>query len=106
VSQELTDAERLRNLVQYVIDPPALGEAVYFTKEDAEFVRSIAAKLERPADVMSPAEFAERMRKIAEVVGDPEMSHGEGDQLMTDLLCQLGYGEGSDVFDKMPKWYA
>jgi hypothetical protein len=49
VSQELSDAERLRNLVQYVIDPPALGEAVYITKEDAEFVRSIADRLERPA---------------------------------------------------------
>jgi hypothetical protein len=104
VSQELSDAEWLRNMADIAArfqDMRTIGSV-----GDIARLRSIAAKLERPADVMSPAEFAERMRKIAEVVGDPEMSHGEGDQLMTDLLCQLGYGEGSDVFDKMPKWYA
>jgi hypothetical protein len=102
VSQELSDAEWLRDR----IDRWSIGLHSKITAEDRERALSIAAKLERPEDVMSPAEFAERMRKIAEVVGDPEASHGEGDQLMTELLCQLGYGEGCDVFDKMPKWYA
>jgi hypothetical protein len=106
---EVTDAELAgwaRGFILFLENLARSNDKFVPSPDTLDNMRSIAAKLERPADVMSPAEFAERMRKIAEVVGDPEMSHGEGDQLMTDLLCQLGYGEGSDVFDKMPKWYA
>ena len=54
---------------------------------------------------MSPEEFAQRMREIAEN-SDTEAAHGEADKLMCDVLRSLGYSEGIDIFDSMEKWYA
>ena len=57
---------------------------------------------------LTPEEFAAEMKKIAFMAehGDEEVAHGKADQLMTDTLTALGYKEGCDIFDDMPKWYA
>lgn len=55
--------------------------------------------------MMTPAEFADKMREISRA-GDTEMDHCEADDLMCALLRSLGYGEGVDIFEEMPKWYA
>jgi len=55
----------------------------------------------------TPAEFAAKMREIERrCVGDTERAHLEADDLLTQLLTSLGYGEGAEVFDNMDKWYA
>lgn len=38
--------------------------------------------------------------------GNTERRHIGADSLMCDLLRTLGYGEGVDTFENMPKWYA
>jgi len=54
---------------------------------------------------MTPEEFAKKMKDIAGL-GDPEEKHIAADDLMRQLLRQLGYGEGVDIFKDMDIWYA
>ena len=54
---------------------------------------------------MTPEEFKKAMQKIDDR-GDKEYGHMEADELMCDLLEELGYGEGVDIFRQMSKWYA
>lgn len=55
--------------------------------------------------LMTPEEFAKEMQD-AYCKYDKERSHIKMDRLMADLLRQLGYGEGIDVFENTDKWYA
>jgi hypothetical protein len=56
---------------------------------------------------MTPEEFANKMRDIiVEWEGDEEYCHSAMDCCMCDLLRELGYGEGIDIFNHQPKWYA
>lgn len=59
---------------------------------------------------MTPEEFATQMREAYETYyvehGDEEEVHDAMDAIMCDLLRQLGYGEGIDIFNNTPKWYA
>lgn len=59
---------------------------------------------------MTPEEFATQMRDLYEFHyvknNDEELAHGYMDDAMCDLLRQLGYGEGVDIFIKTPKWYS
>lgn len=58
-------------------------------------------------DVITPEEFFERMKAIANAPNyDEESAHGSADWLMMQTLTSLGYGAGVEVFDKMPVWYA
>ena len=58
-------------------------------------------------EILSPAEFATRMRQIAEIYRyDEEAVHVAMDNLMCDLIKSLGYGEGVEVFDNTYKYYA
>ena len=52
--------------------------------------------------VMTPEEFAKAMRKISDNLN----AHLEMDRVMADLLRQLGYGEGIDIFENTNKWYS
>lgn len=37
---------------------------------------------------------------------DIEGAHSEADSIMCDLLRELGYGDGVDIFQEANKWYA
>ena len=37
---------------------------------------------------------------------DPEMCHRAMDHMMAQLLCDLGYEDGIDIFRKAMRWYA
>ena len=54
---------------------------------------------------MSPTEFEEAMSRIAATV-DIEERHIEADDLMCEVLTELGFGRGVEIFERMPKWYA
>ena len=54
---------------------------------------------------MTPKEFADAMKKIADN-GDTEYDHMDADDLMIEVLTSLGYGEGAEIFDCMDKWYS
>lgn len=64
----------------------------------------------------TPKTFARKMAMIAQMydagedqagryIGEEE-AHMMADELMCDILFELGYGEGVDIFKKIPKWYA
>lgn len=55
--------------------------------------------------MITPAQFAERMREIA-LNSDQEERHGLADGLLLETLHALGYEEGCDVFHSFDKWYA
>ena len=56
---------------------------------------------------MTPEEFASKMESIYERFNDdPELGHATMDACMTELLRELGYGDGIDIFNKQSKWYA
>ena len=54
---------------------------------------------------MTPEEFKEKMDEIR-AIGYEEDCHIYGDKLMCELLRSLGYGDGVEIFEKMPKWYS
>jgi hypothetical protein len=55
---------------------------------------------------MTPEKFAERMREIAKEDRHFDASHSAADNLMCEILAELGYEEGVDIFLDMDKWYA
>lgn len=62
---------------------------------------------EKEDEPITPEMFAEKMRGIANrYYGDEEMGHIQADGLMIVLLEQLGYKEGTEIFDNMAKWYS
>lgn len=56
-------------------------------------------------EVMTPEEFEQRMIEIS-MMDDTQDRHEYGDSLMQEVLTQLGYGSGADVFEEFDKWYA
>lgn len=59
---------------------------------------------------MTPKEFKQAMadarHKYDEGEYDEEVVHGNMDYIICELLRDLGYGEGIDIFDNTPMWYA
>ena len=56
---------------------------------------------------MTPEEFSESVREIvASRDGDPEASHARTDDLMEDLLVELGYYDGVGLIRASTRWYA
>ena len=56
---------------------------------------------------MTPEEFANEMRGVCECWSkNTEFKHAAMDRIMCDLLRQLGYEEGVDIFEDTRKWYA
>jgi hypothetical protein len=58
---------------------------------------------------MIPKEFAEKMKMLKkeyEKNGDQEATHKMMDNLMCELLKELGYDEGVKIFEEQGKWYA
>lgn len=54
---------------------------------------------------MTPDEFACEMFAIADdSKREPEVAHSEADDLLCELLRELGYEKGVDIFDAMVKW--
>lgn len=46
-----------------------------------------------------------RMQEL-ENSGDIESAHGLADDILCDLLTQLGYTDIIDAYDRVEKWYA
>lgn len=56
---------------------------------------------------MSPAEAAAAMRVLLENNDDdPESTHSDADELLCEVLTNLGYGETVDAFLAMKRWYS
>lgn len=53
---------------------------------------------------MTPKEFEQKMREIANE-WNAEDRHYEADCLMADLLKELGYSAGIEVYDEFDKYY-
>ena len=57
--------------------------------------------------MLTPEEFWLKMCTIiTENDGYEEYTHIYMDELMCELLRELGYGKGVDVFENTPKWYS
>lgn len=64
--------------------------------------------------IMTPEEFAKAMKTASYNLNDPtghpyydeEDAHREMDGIMANLLRQLGYGKGIDIFENTNKWYS
>lgn len=53
---------------------------------------------------MTPKEFEEKMKQLSSL--DTEKRHIEMDEAMCELLRELGYHKGVEVFEYVIKWYA
>ena len=60
--------------------------------------------------ILTQEEFTEAMRKCYDEATtgwrDYEIAHKKADAVICDLLTALGYGDGVELFEQMPKWYA
>ena len=54
---------------------------------------------------MDPKQFADKMRDISKNT-DIEDRHMEADDLLCEMLIELGYAEGVEIYNAMPAWYA
>jgi hypothetical protein len=52
--------------------------------------------------IITQEDFAARM---AALDGGSEQGHEEADGLMCEVLTQLGYSGGVEIFEAMDKWY-
>lgn len=50
-------------------------------------------------------EAIEKMKKCVNN-GDTEVAHLDADDILCDVLTQLGYKELVDLYEKVKKWYA
>jgi hypothetical protein len=48
--------------------------------------------------------FVEKMKQAD--LGDTEIAHGDADDLLCDLLIELGYYDVVNEYNKIDKWYA
>ena len=56
---------------------------------------------------MTAEEFSKSVREIVSAYdGDAEIYHGKIDDLMEELLIELGYGEGVELLRRPARWYA
>ena len=56
---------------------------------------------------MTPEEFKLKMATILTECGDSiEKTHIELDKLMCDVLAELGYSDGVEIFRHSEKWYS
>lgn len=56
---------------------------------------------------MTPKEFCETMLELRErYQHDEERVHCAMDDVMCELLIELGFCDGVEVFRQTPKWYA
>ena len=53
---------------------------------------------------MTAKEFRDKMEELSHL--DTERRHIKMDECMCDLLTELGYGEGVEIFNSVPLWYA
>ena len=62
--------------------------------------------------VMTPTEFLEALKEIDKMAKRPrgyddlEQFHSDADDLMCEILRNLGYGDGVDFFENHERWYA
>ena len=54
---------------------------------------------------MTPEEFEKKMKECFDS-RDVEMNHADADDLMCELLENLGYEAGVKIFNSHAKWYA
>ena len=59
-----------------------------------------------PKKVTTPAQFENKMKQIKQDVPDMELGHMFMDDAMCELLTELGYEGGVNIFKNTPKWYA
>lgn len=56
--------------------------------------------------MLTPEEFCKEMENLRnDLDSDEEVFHICADGLICDLLRELGYGDGVDVFESTSKWY-
>ena len=56
---------------------------------------------------MTPEEFQIKMQEIKNNYGgDEEAFHGKADDLLCEVLIELGYKNGVEIFKNSDKWYA
>lgn len=54
----------------------------------------------------TPQEFAQAMAELAEKERFVEDMHEAMDDLMCEVLRELGYEEGIDIYEAQPKYYS
>lgn len=51
--------------------------------------------------------YLKKMRKLVKMSqGDPEEAHYLADEILCEILYELGYDKIVDIFDNIRKWYA
>ncbi len=58
----------------------------------------------KKADIIKEA--IEKMKECVKNNGDIEVAHLDADNILCDVLTQLGYKELVDLYKKVDKWYA
>ena len=52
-------------------------------------------------------DYLKEMRKLVKMSqSDPEEAHYLADEILCEILYELGYDEIVDIFDNIRKWYA
>lgn len=74
------------------------------TSYEMEWLERIV-KEDLKMDNITPEEFYQRMVELSKN-GDTECSHEQMDDLLCEVLKQLGYSKGVEVFDCADKWYS
>lgn len=60
-----------------------------------------------PKNAKRNADYVTRMQEISEESKqDPESAHVKADDLLCEILTDLGYGDVVNIFNNMERWYS
>lgn len=77
---------------------------VEMTEKEYEIAKKTLA--ENNINESSIKDYTERMRELANNDDDIEARHVEMDDLMCEILKEMGFNELVDIFNETEKWYA
>ena len=90
-----------------IVDNASHDESVVVARQHFPSAQIITNTQNRGfASAVNQAVVAGTGRIVATLNPDTEVAHYEADILMCELLTELGYSEGIEVFDNALKWYA
>jgi len=55
---------------------------------------------------MNKEEAINELKEIIREAGDTESDHAKADDVLCDLLSELGYHDVVELYDRIDKWYA
>lgn len=105
----LLETQGEENIKVYVHIPKSIYDAIKEYGVALSPAESVPAVLSKMARKKYDKKFIEKYIKELKILidnDDTEFAHGEADDILCKILCELGLSKIVDLYEKVKKWYA